>query len=159
MRTSLFLLQVAIAAALLLSQPHVSLSKDLATIETHSKRYGSHLGISVYDDPLVRGVACYVSEMHVNVAQHGAHQPHSQDVTASCHQVGKLSLSKSTPVKAQVFDQSVAPTFKSVHVIRIVDIERRALVYVTYMEADMAGNSPGQVMVIPLPDEISIPTK
>jgi CreA protein len=39
-------------------------AKELATIETQAQRYGSHIAISAYDDPLVKGMICYVSESH-----------------------------------------------------------------------------------------------
>ncbi|MFM0472407.1 CreA family protein, partial [Paraburkholderia strydomiana] len=59
---------LGIGAALLMSSSPAALAGDLASIETHSQRYGDHVAISAYDDPLVKGVTCYVTESHSNGA-------------------------------------------------------------------------------------------
>jgi CreA protein len=41
-----------ILGALLILLSSAVVAKELATIETHTQRYGSHIAISAYDDPL-----------------------------------------------------------------------------------------------------------
>ena len=125
--------------------------EELATIATHSQRYGAHIGISAYDDPLLKGVTCYVSAMHADGERRLAQPGLSSDAAVSCVQVGKLSKPSQMPVQADVFDESVAPVFKAVHVIRIVDAKRLMVLYFSYMETGEAGNQPGHVDVIRLP--------
>ena len=62
--------RASILAALLIFSSSAVVAKELATIETHTQRYGSHVAISAYDDPLVKGVTCYVSESHSDGALH-----------------------------------------------------------------------------------------
>ena len=128
-------------------------SAELATIATHSQRYGTHIGISAYDDQLLKGVTCYVSSMHADSERRLAQPGFSFDAAVSCVQVGKLGKPSQMPVQADVFDESVAPIFKAVHVIRVVDAKRLMVLYFSYTETGEAGNQPGHVDAIRLPHE------
>lgn len=82
----------------------------------------------------------------------GSAQPErTSDVVVSCQQVGKLSTPTLISEQAQVFDESVDPVFRTVHVIRILDAKRLTVLYVSYTESELAGNLPGHVDVIRLP--------
>jgi CreA protein len=139
---------IAAAAASIAIASH---GEEIATIAAHSQRYGAHIGISAYDDPLLKGVTCYVSAMHADSERRRAQPGLSSDAAVSCVQVGNLSRPPRIPVQAKVFDESVAPVFKAVHVIRIVDSKRLTVLYFSYTESDEAGNQPGHVDIIRLP--------
>ncbi|WP_179713864.1 CreA family protein [Paraburkholderia bryophila] len=148
-----------ILVALLIFSSSVVVAKDLATIETHTQRYGSHVAISAYDDPLVKGVTCYVSESHSEGALGSGRISRGTDLTASCHQTGDIRLAESVPRQAQVFTAESDPTFDSLHIIRILDTERHSLVYFTYNEDEVAGDLPGRIYVIRLPAGPRMPTR
>ena len=127
-------------------------AKELGVmIETRTQRYGSHIVISAYNDPLVKGVTCYVSKSHSDGTLGAGHISHGTDVTASCQQTGNISVAKIAPRQAQVFTAEVDPTFNSLHIIRVLDAERHSLVYFSYNEDAVAGNLPGYLHVIRLP--------
>ncbi|MCC8401651.1 CreA family protein [Paraburkholderia sp. MMS20-SJTN17] len=140
---------IVVTAVAVVATPVVH-GEELARIATHSQRYGAHIGISAYDDPLLKGVTCYVSGMHRD-GDLGSVQPgRTSDAVVACQQVDKLSTPIQIPAKAQVFDESVDPVFKAVHVIRILDAKRLTVLYVSYTESELAGNLPGHVDVIRL---------
>ncbi|WP_322789558.1 CreA family protein [Paraburkholderia caribensis] len=86
---------------------------ELARISTHSQRYGGEVEISAYDDPLLKGVTCYLSRTHED-NQFGNPQTGSiSQADASCHQVGKVSVTRQVPKQAAVFEESQDPIFKS----------------------------------------------
>jgi CreA protein len=148
-----------ILVALLIFSSSAVVAKELTTIETHTQRYGSHIAISAYDDPLVKGVTCYVSESHSDGAQGSGRITHGTDLTASCHQTGNIRIAETAPRQAQVFTAESDPTFDWLHVIRVLDTERRSLVYFTYSENEVAGDLPGRIYVIRLPAGPRMPAR
>ncbi|MFC0397279.1 CreA family protein [Paraburkholderia rhizosphaerae] len=139
------------ATVLATSVPVTVRGEEFARITTHSHRYGGQVGISAFDDPLLTGVTCYVSTTHDDNRFGGNAQPvHAPDTEVSCHQVGTLDLSKRIPRQAQVFDESVNPIFKELHVFRILDPIRHTVLYFSYTESELAGDMPGHVDVIRL---------
>jgi CreA protein len=151
--------RASILGALLIFSSTTVLAKELATIETHTQRYGSHIDISAYDDPLVKGVTCYVSESHSDGALGSGRITHGTDLTASCHQTGNIRVGEAVPRQAQVFTAELDPTFDSLHIIRVLDTERRSLVYFTYSENEAAGDLPGRIYVIRLPAGPGMPAR
>lgn len=126
--------------------------EELARIATHSQRYGGQIGISAFDDPLLKGVTCYVSSSHDDHSLGGTYPtPRTPDAQISCHQVGKLTTPAQVPRQAQVFDESVDPVFRVLHVFRVLDVSRLTVVYFSYNENELAGDLPGHVDVIQLP--------
>lgn len=144
---------------LLLALSPALAAAELASIETHSQRYGSHLAISAYDDPLVKGITCYVSQSRDDAVLGSGRLPRSTDLDASCQQTGDISLSPAVPRQALVFGAAGEPHFDSLHIIRIVDNEHRALVYFTYSEDATAGDMPGHLSVIRLPAGVKPPSR
>ncbi|MBB5510448.1 CreA family protein [Paraburkholderia atlantica] len=140
------------AAALAISLPAPAHGEQLARIATHSQRYGGQIEISAYDDPLLKGVTCYLFKSHDENTLGGTSQPtRAPDAEVSCHQVGKLTASNRVPKQAQVFDESVDPIFRALHVFRILDPSRQSVLYFSYTESELAGDLPGHVDVIQLP--------
>ncbi|MBP0593398.1 CreA family protein [Paraburkholderia sp. LEh10] len=126
--------------------------EELARIATHSHRYGGEISILAFDDPLLKGVTCYLSRSHdENSFRDNAPTTGTSDAEVSCHQVGKLEATGKLPRRAQVFDASTDPIFSTVHVFRILDPGRLAVVYFSYTENELSGNLPGHVDMIRLP--------
>jgi CreA protein len=149
----------SILGALLIFSSSVVVARELATIDTHTQRYGSHIAISAYDDPLVRGVTCYVSRSQSEGALGSGRVTHGTDQTASCHQTGNIRVAETVPAQAQVFTAESDPAFDSLHIIRVLDTERHSLVYFTYNEDEVAGDLPGRIDVIRLPAGPRVPTR
>ncbi|MBN3752279.1 CreA family protein [Paraburkholderia sp. Tr-20389] len=126
--------------------------EELARIATHSHRYGGQISISAYDDPLLKGVTCYVSQSH-DESSFGDNAPTTRapDAEVSCHQAGKLEPTGKLPRRAQVFDASTDPIFSTLHVFRILDPDRLTVLYFSYTENELSGDLPGHVDMIRLP--------
>ena len=149
-RCLVFVSNAATALAVFLSA--LAHGEQLARISTHSQRYGGQVEISAYNDPLLKGVTCYVSRSHDENAVGGSAAPtRTPDAQVSCHQVGRLTTPSQVPKQAQVFDESVDPIFRVVHVFRILDSSRLTVLYFSYTESELAGDLPGHVDVIQLP--------
>jgi CreA protein len=125
--------------------------EELARISTHSQRYGGEIEISAYDDPLLKGVTCYLSRTREENQFDNTQMQALSQADVSCHQVGKIKISKQLPKQAAVFSESQDPIFKALHVIRVVDPERLVVLYLIYTESELAGNLPGHVNVVQLP--------
>ncbi|AQH05230.1 CreA family protein (plasmid) [Burkholderia sp. KK1] len=151
--------RASIVVALLIVPFSAAVAKELARIETHTQRYGSHIVISAYNDPLVRGVTCYVSRSHSNGALGGGRIAGAIDASASCQQTGAISVAETVPPQAPVFTADIDSTFGSLHIIRVLDTERRSLVYFSYSEDEAAGNLPGHLFVIRLPAGSRMPPR
>jgi CreA protein len=154
----LFPWKAGLLGALLMASLSAAVAKELATVETHTQRYGSHIAISAYADPLVNGVTCYVSKSHSDSAMGGGSISSAGDVTAACERTGTINLPETVPRQAQVFTAAMDPMFDSLHIIRVLDTERNALVYFCYVEDEVSGNLPGQLYVIRLPAGPKVPT-
>ena len=148
-----------IAAALLIVASSAALAGEIASIETHTQRYGNHIAISAFEDPLVKGVTCYVTESQSDRAFGGGRMSHAADLTASCHQTANLEVAAAVPARAKVFTAQQNAIFDSLHVFRVVDAERHALVYFSYSEDETAGDLPGRLSVIRLPASLRMPTR
>ncbi|MBB5458281.1 CreA family protein [Paraburkholderia sp. Cpub6] len=132
---------------------------ELASIETHTQRYGSHVAISAYDDPIVKGITCYVSKSHADGPLGSGRISGGTDLTASCQQTGNITVTQAVPRQAQVFTAEVDGSFDSLHIIRVLDTERNSLVYFTYSEDATAGDLPGHLYVVRLPAGLKLPLR
>ena len=141
------------SALLALLTASSSNAEELARIPAHSQRYGTHIGISAYDDPLLKGVTCFISGPVANRDRRNLHDRNTGGTatSVSCHQVGPLSTTARVPQQAQVFDESIDPVFRSIHIIRILDIRRLVVLYFSFAKSDLAGDLPGHVDVVRLP--------
>lgn len=79
------------SVALAISCASVVDAEELARIPPHSQRYGAHIGISAYDDPLLNGVTCFVSEPHTRDERPSSRDRHGAGASVSCHQTGTLA--------------------------------------------------------------------
>ncbi|WP_376699313.1 CreA family protein [Burkholderia contaminans] len=128
-------------------------AEELARIPAHSQRYGTHTRISAYDDPLLKGVTCFISGPVSGSDGRDLHDRNSGGAatSVSCHQVGPLPITVRVPQQAQVFDESTDPAFRSIHIIRILDMRRLVVLYFSFTKSDLAGDLPGHVDVVRLP--------
>jgi len=49
--------------------------------------------------------------------------------------------------------------FKALHVVRVVDTKRNALVYLTYSDRVVSGSAKNSVSAVPMPAGTTIPVK
>lgn len=58
-----------------------------------------------------------------------------------------------------MFDARLSLLFKTLHVVRIVDKQRNALVYLTYSDRIVSGSAKNSVSAVPVPSSLPIPLR
>ena len=114
-----------------------------------------------YDDPKVKGVTCYVSRARtggikgtVGIAED------TSDASIACRQVGDtIQFTEKLPSQEDVFSERLSLVFKKLHVVRVVDPKRNALVYMTYSDRLIEGSPKNSVTAVPIPTNNRIPLK
>lgn len=117
--------------------------------------------IEAYDDPKVQGITCYVSRARtggikgtVGLAEDKA------EASIACRQVSEtIHFSEKLPRQEDVFSERMSILFKRLHVVRVVDLKRNTLVYLTYSDKLIEGSPKNSITAVAMPPGISIPVK
>src|SRR5690606_35086187 len=126
----------------------------LGTVDTAFQLLGRDHDIVVeaYDDPQVAGVTCYVSRARtgglkgtLGLAEDRA------EASISCHQVGPIAIAQPLKRQDQVFSERTSILFKRLRVVRMVDAQRNALVYLSYSDKLIDGSPQNSVSAVPVP--------
>ncbi len=117
-------------------------AEDIGSVDTEFVLIGPDhkIVVEAFDDPLVQGVACYVSRARtggVKGAVGIAKDPSRFSV--ACRQIGPIVFAKPLPRQEQVFSDGASLVWKHVRVVRMVDARRNTLVYLTYSDRVIDG--------------------
>lgn len=151
-------------AALITAVPAVAraASETIGEVDTVFKLIGPDhkIVVDAYDDPRVEGVTCYVSRARtggisgaLGVAEDRA------EAAIACRQVGPLRFSGPLPRQEEVFSERMSLLFKKLRVVRMVDVTRNTLVYLTYSERVIEGSPQNSVTAVPVDRNLRIPVK
>lgn len=150
----------ALAAALLGSLPAAQ-AQEVGSVNTNFHLTGSdRVTVEAYDDPQVHGVTCYVSRARkggIKGTLGLAEDP--TEASLACRQVGTISFTEPIKQQSDVFDARLSLLFKTLHVVRIVDKQRNALVYLTYSDRIVSGSAKNSVSAVPVPSSLPIPLR
>ena len=148
----------ALASTVLLPFAH---AEEVGSVNTNFRITGSdRVVVEAYDDPLVQGVTCYVSRARTGGVKGTlgiAEDP--TEASIACRQVGAIHFSGPLKQQADVFSVSMSLIFKVLHVVRVVDTKRNALVYLTYSDRVVSGSAKNSVSAVPMPAGTTIPLK
>ena len=116
--------------------------------------------VDVYDDPKVVGVSCYVSRAKTGGIK-GAFglAEDTADASIACRQIGPVQIDKPLPMQEEVFSERISLIFKKLQIVRMVDKQRNALVYLTYSDRVIEGSPKNSVTVVPVDRATPIPVK
>src|SRR3954454_21149023 len=116
--------------------------------------------VDAHDDPKVGGVTCYVSRAKTGGIKgaFGVAEDKS-DASIECKQVGAITFSKPLPLQEDMFTERISLVFKKIHVVRMVDRTRNALVYLTYSDRMIEGSPQNSVTVVAVDRSTPIPVK
>lgn len=154
-------LLTVIGAALLIAL-NPSSAEVLGEVNTVFKLIGPDHKIIVeaYDDPKVTGVACYVSRAKTGgVSGALGLAEDKSEASIACRQVGPIAFKSPLPKQETVFDERLSLLFKRLHIVRIVDPARNALVYLTYADRLIEGSPQNSVTAVPVPASTPIPVR
>lgn len=116
--------------------------------------------VEAYDDPAVQGVTCYVSRARTGGIRGSLGMAEDRaEASISCHQVGPVQFTRELATQEQVFSERLSILFKRLRVVRMVDADRNALVYLTYSDKLIDGSPQNSVTAVPLDRSTPIPVK
>ncbi len=137
-------------------------AQKIGSVDTVFKLIGPDhkIVVEAYDDPKVTGVTCYVSRAKTGGIKGGLGLAEDKaEASISCRQVGEISFQKPLPQQEEVFNQSLSILFKKLRIVRMVDVERNTLVYLTYSDKLIEGSPQNSVTAVPVDRQIKIPLK
>lgn len=150
------------AAALLLSTIGVAQAERVGAVDTVFKLIGPDhkVVVDAYDDPKVQGVSCYVSRA-VTGGVSGALglAEDKAEAAIACRQVGPIRITEALPRQEEVFSERQSILFKRLRVVRMVDVKRRTLVYLTYSDKLVEGSPQNAVAAVPVDAAVPLPVK
>lgn len=137
-------------------------AEPIGEVDTEFQLLGPNKKIIVeyFDDIAVAGVGCHLSRAKnggvlaaVGVAEDKA------EASIACRQVGPISFKGPIPLKEEVFSQKQSLLFKTLHVVRLVDVQRNTLVYLTYSDRLIDGSPKNSITSVPVDRAQPIPVK
>ncbi|WP_206952952.1 CreA family protein [Trinickia acidisoli] len=135
--------------------------EEVGSVNTNFHITGSdRVVVEAYDDPDVTGITCYVSRARkggIKGTLGIAEDP--TEASIACRQVGPIKFAGPVKRQADVFTERMSLIFKTLHVVRIVDAKRNALVYLTYSDRIVSGSAKNSVSAVPLPAGTTVPLR
>ena len=106
-----------------------------------------------YDDPKVDGVSCYLSRAETGGVKGSlglATDPNRFSI--ACRATGKVTVKGELPDNEVVFDESTSFFFKEMRISRILDREKKVLVYLVWSTQSVGteGSPFNSVTAVPL---------
>jgi CreA protein len=136
-------------------------AEEIGSVDTAFQWLGPDhkIVVEAFDDPAVQGVACYISRAKTggfSGAIGVAKDPSRFSV--ACRQVGTIRFAKPLPLQEEVFKQGASFIFKHVRVVRMIDVKRNTLTYLTYSDKVIEGSPDNAITAVAVLDQ-KIPVK
>jgi CreA protein len=150
--TPLFLLAVCLSAN----------AQRIGEVDTVFKFIGPDhkIVVEAYDDPDVKGVTCYVSRAKTGGIKGGLGLAEDKaEASIACRQTGQISFPKPLKQQDEMFNERISLVFKRLRVVRMVDVARNTLVYLTYSDRVIEGSPQNSVTAVPVDRTTMIPVR
>jgi len=138
------------------------LAQPVGEVDTVFKFFGPDhkIVVDAHDDPKVGGVTCYVSRAKTGGISGaiGVAEDRSEAAIA-CRQVGPIAFREPLAQQEEMFSERISLIFKRLRVVRMVDTQRNALVYLTYADRVIEGSPQNSITVVPVDRATRIPVK
>jgi CreA protein len=155
MRCRLFATALALA-------PLAAAAQKIGEVDTVFQWLGPDhkIVVEAYDDPKVPGVTCYFSRARTGGIKGalGLAEDRSE-ASIECRQVGPIGFKEPLPQQEDVFTERMSILFKRLHVVRMVDVQRNTLVYLTYSDRVIEGSPQNSVTAVTVEQGVKIPVK
>ena len=116
--------------------------------------------VDAHDDPKVNGVTCYVSRAKTGGIKGGLGLAEDKaEASIACRQTGTISFVQPISKKEEMYSERISLIFKRLQVVRMVDVKRNTLVYLTYSDRVIEGSPQNSVTAVPVPAGTVIPVK
>lgn len=137
-------------------------AQKIGSVDTVFKLLGPDhkIVVEAYDDPRVKGVTCYVSRAKTGGIKGGlGFAEDKSEASIACRQVGPIRFDKPLKQQEEVFNQSLSILFKKLRIVRMVDVERNTLIYLSYSDKLIEGSPQNSVTAVPVDKQTPIPMK
>jgi CreA protein len=137
-------------------------TETIGSVDTVFKFLGPDhkIVVDAYDDPKVAGVTCYVSRAKTGGIKGGLGLAEDRaEASISCHQTGAITINAPLPQQEEVYSERASLLFKRLRVVRMLDVPRNTLVYMTYSDRVIEGSPQNSVTAVPVPRSTPIPVK
>lgn len=138
-------------------------AEQIGEVDTAFRLLGKddRIVVEAYDDPKVQGVTCFVSRARTGgVSGTLGLAEDKTEASIACRQVGDaIAFKDKLPKQEDVFSERMSILFKRLHIVRVVDPRRNALVYLTYSDKIIEGSPKNSVTAVPVPRSVPIPVK
>lgn len=152
-----------LAATLLSLASPLMHAEQVGEVSTAFKFVGANhkIVVDAYDDPKIKGVTCYVSRAKTGgISGSLGLAEDKAEASIACRQVDPVSfLGKPLKEQEEVFSERISLVFKKLRVVRMVDVQRNTLVYLTYSDRVIEGSPQNSVTAVPLGADVLIPLK
>ena len=116
--------------------------------------------IEAYDDPKVSGVTCYVSRAKTGGVSGALGLAEDKaEASIACRQVGPVSFAEPLKKRDEIFSERQSIMFKRLRVVRMVDVKRNTLIYLSYSDRLIEGSPQNSVTAVPVDRAMVIPVK
>ncbi|MFT7721433.1 MAG: CreA family protein [Roseateles sp.] len=137
-------------------------AEAIGAVDTAFKLIGPDhkIVVEAYDDPKVPGVACYVSRAKTGGIKGALGLAEDKaEASIACRQVGPITIPQPLPAQEEVFNERISLVFKRLRIVRMVDAQRRTLVYLTYSDRLIDGSPQNSITAVPVGGEAPIPVR
>ena len=146
----------------LLSCALAAQAEPIGEVDTVFKLIGPDhkIVVDAYDDPEVRGVTCYVSRAKTGGITGGLGLAEDKaEASIACRQTGPIAFPKPIKRQDEMFSERISLVFKRLRVVRMVDVKRNTLVYLTYSDRVIEGSPQNSVTAVPVARATTIPLR
>ena len=146
----------------LLSACGGAIGEEVGAVDTVFKFIGPDhkIVVDAYDDPKVAGITCYVSRAKTGGVKGALGLAEDKaEASMACRQTGVISISKPLEKQEEMFNERISLVFKRLRVVRMVDVKRNTLVYLTYSDRVIEGSPQNAVTAVPVPAGTVIPVR
>ena len=146
------------AALLLLLAASLARAEPIGSVDTAFKLIGPDhkIVIDAHDDPKVGG-AWLVEQLQTRGAIGLAED--KAEASIACRQVGPIQIKQPLPAQEEVFSERISLVFKRLRIVRIVDVPRNTLVYLTYSDRLIDGSPQNSITAVAVGRETPIAVK
>ena len=150
------------SAACAIALPALANPEVIGSVDTVFKLVGPDhkIVVEAYDDPLVKGVTCYVSRAKTGGIKGGLGLAEDRsEASIACVASGPISIDKPLKQQDEVFSERTSLLFKRLRVVRMVDAQRNTLLYLTYSDKLVEGSPQNSLTAVPIDRATPIPIK
>ena len=137
-------------------------AEQIGEVDTVFKLIGPDhkIVVDAHDDPKVSGITCYVSRAKTGGIKGalGVAEDRSE-ASIACRQVGPITFREPVKPQEEMFSERTSLIFKRLQVVRMVDAQRNALIYLTYSDRVIEGSPQNSVTVVPVDRATPIPVR